>query len=292
MPDTLSGDALNQLTTRIREDARLGRLQLPTLPDVAFKIRRALEDEEQNAYRIARIVQLDPALSARLLQVANSARYLGSTKVSDVREAIARLGLVATRNLAVALSLHHVFRCSQPGLRRYLVDLWKDSCRVAAVANVLAAITPGLKADLALLGGLTHNIGTLPLAPYLQDFPELQRDTDALDLILGRLRSRLGSALLRHWGFDEQLIPIPQEADDWLRDSGSEQPDYVDVVLVSRVHARFGQKGGSAMLRSLGTMPAFQKFPISRLGPDASIQLIQEAQGEIGAMMHLLRGSE
>ncbi len=290
MPEPLSGDALNRLTARIRADARLGRLQLPTLPDVALKIRRALDDESQNAARIARIVQLDPALSARLLQVANSARYLGTHKVSEVREAVTRLGLDATRSLATALTLHQTFSCRDPMLRRQMTALWKESCRVAAVANVLAAVTPGLKSDLALLGGLLHNVGTLPLLPYLKEFPTLLESPDTLDLMVGRLRSRLGSALLRHWQFDEALIPIPEEADDWLRDSGQDAPDYVDVILVARIHALFGQQKGSTMLRSLGSMPAFQKFPISRLGPDASIQLIEEAQEEIGSMMHLLQG--
>ncbi len=281
--------ALNNLQERIRADIKVGRLKLPALPHVAGRIRQALAVEEQSAQQIARVVQLDPALSARLLQVANSARYPGTQKVTNVRDAVARLGLETTRNLATALSLHSAFEAKDERAKRYLETVWRESCRVAAIGNVLASVTPPLVPDQALLGGLVHNIGALPLVPYLSEAPALLDDPRTMDLLLGRLQARLGSALLKHWGFDPQLVPIPEQADDWMRESEG-KPDYVDVVLVARVHAMFGAKKGNSLVRSLDSMPAFRKFPLSRLGAGASVQLIEEAREEIASMMEILRG--
>lgn len=285
----MSTEALAKLRKQIIEDYRTGKLKLPSQPEIALRIRQALNNERHSANQLSRIVQLDPALAARLLQIANSARYFGSSKLSSCRDAIARLGLPATRNLATSLAMHNAFNFKQPQVKKYLDEVWRQSYHVAAIAHVLGAITPGIKQDQAMLGGLVHNIGVLPLLPYLGETPELVEDPATMDLVIGRMKGQLGTLLLRHWQFDESLVSIPQEADNWLRDH--EGPaDYVDIVLVSRIHSQFGGKKGGAMLQSLRDMPAFQKLPISRFGPDASIQLIEEANEEIGMLKQLLRG--
>ncbi len=96
-----STTTISELIGRVKKDARIGGIRLPTLPDVAVKVRRMLESEDHDIGQIVRIVQLDPSLTARLLQVANSPRYLGTRSVANVRDAIARLGMRTTRSLFV-----------------------------------------------------------------------------------------------------------------------------------------------------------------------------------------------
>ena len=71
------------LLNHILKEYRAGKLKVPGLPEVANKIQAAIRDPNVNATKISKIIQLDPALTARLIQVANSPFYRGSAKVED-----------------------------------------------------------------------------------------------------------------------------------------------------------------------------------------------------------------
>ena len=118
--------------------------------------------EDRSLGEVARVVQLDPALAARLVQIANSPRYRTGHSVKDCLGAVTRLGIEATRNLATSLALRSVYPGDSAAARDYLKETWLESCRVGAVCHVLASVTPGLRPDRALLAGLVHNIGVLP----------------------------------------------------------------------------------------------------------------------------------
>ncbi|MEM7292001.1 MAG: HDOD domain-containing protein, partial [Pseudomonadota bacterium] len=79
------------------------KIELPNLPEVAWKVREAMVDPDISIEDIALIVQNDPAISARLVQVANSALYRGLTKVENLRMVVGRLGLKATQNLVTMI---------------------------------------------------------------------------------------------------------------------------------------------------------------------------------------------
>ncbi len=73
------------------QDLESGHLQLPTLPEVALRVRDVVDDEDANAGQIADIIGQDAALSARLLQVANSPLYRGRQEIDRLSMVIARL---------------------------------------------------------------------------------------------------------------------------------------------------------------------------------------------------------
>jgi len=75
---------------------------------------------------------------------------------------------------------------------------------------------------------------------------------------------------------------------DWMRNTG-EKADYADIVLVAKVHSLFG-KEESTSVPPLTEMPAFQKLPLSHLGPGGSIELLNQAQGEVDAILKILNG--
>lgn len=279
-------EGLKGLHQQIISDYRQGRIALPSMPEVAFRLREAVRDERFNFDQLGKLVQLDPALSSRLIQIANSPRYRGSHKVDSCRDAISRLGISATSNLATSLALSNVFQTRQPRLQQAMKAAWQHGSRVAAVSHVLASVTPGLKPERAMLVGLVHNIGTLPLLRYLEAYPDLLERAGLVEQLLQRLQGKLGGLLLRHWGFSEEIAAVPEHAEDWFYDNGG-KADYVDIVLVARVHALFGQPG--AELPALQEMPSYSKLPISRFGADASIQLIEEANEEIGILMQMLQ---
>lgn len=277
------------LLRRIIGDVKSGRLRLPSLPDVAIKIRATVHDPRRSSADIARVVQFDPGLAARLIQIANSPLYRGARKFDNCHSAITRIGLAAVRNLVTAFTLHNMFEARTPLLRARLQETWQHSCRVAAISSVLARITQGLDPDRALLAGLIHDIGVLPLLRYIEAEGWSGNDLDALrlDTLITRLRAALGCFVLKTWQFEPELAAIPAQAEDVSRDSGP-CADYGDIVLVAHVHSQFGQGGYAGP--PLPELKAFRKLSISRLGPGCSLELLNQSQQEIGEVLHILQG--
>jgi len=274
------------LIQRIIADAKSGRLQLPSLPDLAFKVRTAVNDPRRSIADIARLIQFDPALAARLIQIANSPLYRGTKKFDNCHSAITRMGIPSARNLVVSFTLRNVFQAGTPALRERLQRIWQHSCRVAAISSVLARLTPGLDPDRALLAGLVHDIGILPLLHYLETM-QMPLEPARLDSMIGRLRGALGTFVLKTWQFEDDIAGIPAQAEAWDR-SGAEAIDYVDIVQVAHVHSQFGQGGYSGP--PLTELKAFQKLSISRLGPGFSIELLSQSQQEINEVLSILQG--
>src|SRR5688572_26446005 len=79
-------------------EATAGRIEIPSFPDVALQIRRVLSDDDCDTGTVARIASAEPALAARLLQMANSvALNPGRSKVTELRSAISRIGFSQVR---------------------------------------------------------------------------------------------------------------------------------------------------------------------------------------------------
>lgn len=280
-------DAAEFLFKKISQEQEQGKLVLPSLPELAIKIRDAVNADQQSAAQIARLVQLDPNIAARLVQIANSAAYVGTTPAGDCQQAIMRLGMKVTRDIVTCLITHNVFSSPNPAVKPYLTSLWRHSAHVAAISYVLAQVTPGLHPDKALLAGLVHDIGVLPVLHYAAKHNEQQFDSQLLDKVSVRLRAPLGRKILEAWQFDESLLDVPEQAENWLRDHG-EDIDYSDLVIVAQLLS-FQGTSCEAKVPGLGDVPAFNKLTIARLGPDASIQVLEEAREDINRVMSWLK---
>src|SRR5690554_1285282 len=108
MPLETAEPLQNPLLQICYQEMRAKTLVLPTLPDISLKIRKAINDERANNSKIARIVQIDPAITARLIHVANSPIYHGRKKIESCPEALTRLGLRAAQHLITTFCLKTV----------------------------------------------------------------------------------------------------------------------------------------------------------------------------------------
>lgn len=278
----------DRIFTRILADLGSDRLVLPSLPDVALRVTKAIRDERRKAADVARIVQTDLSIAGRLMQVANSPLYRGVKPVSSLQAAITRLGLSVTRNLVVSFAMRQVFKGGSPVIRRRIDALWAHSTQVAAISFVLAQVALKFDPDRAMLAGLVHDIGVLPVLLYADHEPDLVAEPERLDELVGQLRGPVGARVLQSWRFDDDLIRVAVEAEEWFRNPGPE-PDYCDLVLIAQIHSLFG-KTGLHFAPRLEDLPAFDKFSIFTLGPDSSIELLREAREDISEMEQLLRG--
>jgi len=276
---------VQDLVNSIQDDFKAGKLKVPSLPEVAIKINKYVGDPDANMANMAKIIQLDPALTAKLLQAANSALYGKSGQVADCRTAIARLGMETTRNMVMSFALGQTFNQGSAVVKDIARSIWNKSSEVAAISYVLARVTMGMIPDKALLAGLVHNIGAIPILRYVADYPELRKNRVMINDLISRLSSKLGSMVLRQWSFDKDLIEVPGQ----LLNSNynpDEQINYVDIVIVSNVHSQFGKD--DQVGPNLHEVASFKKLPLFQIGPDASIELLYEAKEEINSLTRML----
>lgn len=210
-----------------------GKLELPTLPDVALKIRELIDDPNVSAEQLVNLLAADPVISAHIIKAANSAAA-GGMRVDTLRAAIARLGYRMLRNLVISVTVNNLFKASSPVIDQYLRRMWEHSRIVAATSFVLALKQRHLKPEQAMLAGMVHNLGALPLCIYADRFhPRLEQD--ALEELIRRFSTRVGVALLNNWHFPQEIIDVVAGYENLQRSNESGTADYTDVVTIANL---------------------------------------------------------
>lgn len=220
----------------ILEELDNGTLVLPTLPEVALRVRDVVDEPDVTAKQLADIITTDAALSTRLIKVANSALYRGRIPTETVQMAVSRLGLTMVRNLVISLVMEQMFQATSNRLDKRLHELWEHSTEVAAASQIIASKHRGIKNDEAMLAGLIHSIGVLPILIKAEEVPDLFNDSAMLDEVIENLHTKIGKSILESWDFPENLVAVAAEYNnyDWDSENG---PDLVDVVQVAVIQS-------------------------------------------------------
>lgn len=277
---------LKHLKQELTKAFKSGEIELPSMPNLLFKIRQSLYEKDNSAAEIGQMMYLDPALAARVIRIANSSMYTGQQPVNDCQAAISRLGISVVQNLVTGIVLRNAYSFKKnPKAQKLVKQAWQQSCRVGALSHVLAGVTVGVRPDKAMLAGLIHNIGVLPLLNYILQFPEVDINPKLLNQVISGYQGKLGTMLLTKWQFDPEYIYIPELTGQPAYDSDSDEATLTDVVVVARMHLMQEKMEHDKFVERLCAMPSYQKMSISKLGPDASLQLIEEADEEINRLM-------
>ncbi len=277
----------NQVFNDIKWLLDEGKLQLPALPDIALRVKKAIDEQDLEIDDIAKIIQSDIPLAGRIIQIANSPMYRGGRSVQHCSDAISRIGLNVTRNLVTSFALKRLFTAKNSKIRRQTESVWNHSVKVAAISFVLARISLGFDPDRAMLAGIVHDIGVLPFLAYMENHADqLGVDENTQTELLAQLRGPLGELILLDWGIDDAFLMVAREAEQWQRNP-SPEPDLCDIVLIAQIHASFSDKNIKDR-PVLDQVPAFKKFPVFSLGPSSSIELLEEASDEIAQIKRIL----
>jgi len=243
------------------------RLTLPTLPEVAIRVRNAVERENSTAKQVAEIIATDAALSARMLQVANSPLYRGRIPIDNLQLAVARLGVRLVRSLVISIIMQQIFQPTHDLLDKKFRQVWEESVQIAAFSRVLAKDYTHLDNEQAMLGGLIHNIGALPVLAMAENYDELLENSAELDRVILALSPPIGSRILKQWDFPESLVLVTEHFNDLSYCNGG-PVDYAEIVLVARVQALAGTPSGID-ISHWGEIPAFAK-----VGLEPEVQII------------------
>ncbi|SEQ02535.1 HD-like signal output (HDOD) domain, no enzymatic activity [Solimonas aquatica] len=245
----------------VAEALAADRLVLPSLPEVALHVRELTLRDNVTVPLLAAAVHKDPATAARLIQVANSAAARGGRHVENVRQAITRLGLEMTRLLVCGLAVEQMFKRGSSGMEYRLRYIWEQSLEVAAGAQALAAYQGSLNPEMAMLAGLIHHIGALPILRLAENRPESIRFEADIDDVVDNLGPRIGTMVLRAWHFPAELAQLPELWPQFSR--RHEGPaDYVDLIQVALLQSRAGNGYPWNEVERIG-VPAYDKLGVT-----------------------------
>jgi len=263
---------------QLLEDLENDRLVLPTLPEVALKVRDTLENEDSSLLDVAKVITSDAALSARMIQVSNSPLLRAANPIETVEAAVTRMGSNMIQNLVTSMVMEQMFQATSDVTDKRLRKIWEHSTEVAAISHALASQFTKLQPEQAMLAGLVHDIGALPILSRAEDYPDLLDDEATLDRIIRSVHTTIGAEILRKWNFPEELIAVAEEHEDLDRVSKN-GADYVDVVIVANLQSLIDTNHPHAKVE-WATVPAFEKLGLQT---DVSIVDMDETNANIEA---------
>lgn len=269
----------------IREDLENDRLICPSLPDVAVRVRKVLEDPDASGADIAKVIRTDPALSAQVLRVANSAYYRGASPAKDLNAAVVRLGEDVVHHIVRLLVVAQLYRAeARAAITKHLQRLWQHSTLVASISEVLAQRYTVLQPEVAVLAGLIHDIGVLPVLVRAQKVEAIMADERILQRLLAELHPQTGRVVLQKWHFPEDLIAVAAEHENFERRS-SDLADYVDLIQVANLLCYSGSDHPLAELDPAG-LAATEKLGAS---PEELEDILRYASAEVAGLRALLQ---
>jgi len=186
--------------------------ELPTLPVVVPKLLSLTDNEKSSASDITEVISRDPALTSKILKVANSAYYGFPQEITDVKRAVALLGFNIVRSLALSIGVMRSMPSGKKSPYFSEEDLWLHSLAVATLMSELGdKFGKGDDYEHSFVIGLLHDIGKIVLDQFFSDlFHKTLEETHDLGKqaahvaerkIIGFDHGEIGAMLLERWKF-------------------------------------------------------------------------------------------
>lgn len=189
--------------------------KLASLPDIVFKINNILDSEDCTSKKVAALIELDPALSSKLLKIANSSLYGFAGEISNIERAVNLVDTKEIRDLVYSVYTVKAFE----GIPNELIDMecfWRHSIYSALIARALSDKYGLFRNASVFTAGLLHDIGQLALYHH---FPDESRQAleHSVDVnhgmsphlseseVLGFNHSQVGYELAKLWNFPDSL---------------------------------------------------------------------------------------
>jgi HD-like signal output (HDOD) protein len=254
-------------------------LELPSFPEVALRVRKALGHAEISIDAVVRMVSAEPSLAVRLLQLANSvALNPHGQRITTLRAAITRIGFNLARSATIAFAMSQMRRAEAwRHLDRRFRELWEQSAALAAIAHALAARVPGVVADQAMLAGMLTSVGRLFVLTRLSRFPLLLNSPEHHSEMQCRWQGSVARAILSHWDMSPEIVVAACEFER-AASRGEGTADIGDVLYVAKNLA--------------STQDVLRTAPARRLGLDADqhAELINGSREGIDSLRAALCG--
>jgi putative nucleotidyltransferase with HDIG domain len=220
------GRALSDIVVRRMQE---NRLQVPTMPLVALKALDVLRDPSATFATIAKVIEQDPVIAARILRVVNSAAYSRRQTVTTIEQAVSQIGVKPLRILLVELAACQIFTSRSAGIRQKFKLIWEHCLAVGMLARDLAELVSSrVEPDVAYLGGLLHDLGKPIVAGLLLEAE--RKLVEELDVpwmtetlwqkTVAEAHRGVGAALASGWRLPSAVVEAIEHCDSYDRAAG------------------------------------------------------------------------
>jgi len=209
-------DRIAAVTQSLGDALSRREIAIPIPRGIAGTLSGLLSREDIQFSELARIIEKDLSLTAKLLNLANSSFYSGIVRAKTIEQAVSRIGLVGVKNLLMTIILKEVFTVKTKYLSAEIKMNWRHSLACGICAKKIAEKTGRLFfAQDAYLLGLLHDLGVVAILNILsalyKENEDLQLSTpELLDMLYG-MHAAAGATVLRRLNFNEKLCSMVEQ---------------------------------------------------------------------------------
>ncbi len=228
--------------TDISKVLDLDNKKMPSFPQVAAKLLKAFKDDTASLEDLAKIIETDPGLSIRILEIVNSAYYGLGRKITALSEAMVYLGLNEIKKLAIEMTVFDkLFKPGQDSDFDRLL-FWRHCLSVAVLSSLIAKETQYPEPEEAYIAGLIHDLGKIFLdvrgiKNYGEFILQLTASTDQViekeRSFIGMGHDDVGAYLCSVWKLPEKLTQVVKYHHQSFDHLGLAEEDKQLIAIVS-----------------------------------------------------------
>lgn len=277
----LASDESFTFVRALANELSTGKVELPGFPEIAARVHQVLSDDNVRVERVVRVVGSEPVLSSQLLVIANSVAFSpAGNQISELRTAIARVGLNTVRTATIAFAVRQLRAAEEvKSIAAELDALWKRTVLVSSLCYVLARRKTRIVPDTALLTGLLQGVGRLYILTRATRYPALFTNPAMYQAIERDWHLSIATALLENWCVSEEIVQAVRECEDYARESRG-PVNLTDVLIAATLIAVHGSQPELLEAR-LQSVKAAARLELTS---EICRQITEESAAEIAAL--------
>jgi HD-like signal output (HDOD) protein len=254
MTDTNLQALFQEVLDRVLKDD----LRLPSMPDVAMKVRSAISKDSTTGDTLTAIIAKDPSLTAYLVQAASSPVYRRASPPKTLSEVVGLLGFAATNSLVMIHCTRNMIEIKSAASRKLFNHTWERLVVKTSVASFLAQQLKYRPVDQVQMAMLLTEVGSLSVLSAMLDTSEIP-DSDIYFQMCRQYSKQIGCAALTKWGVDRSIIDVLNDCGQW-KQTWYEELNLLDIANLA-LYYTVQMTTENPTLPDLNTLAAYKKIP-------------------------------
>jgi HD-like signal output (HDOD) protein len=264
-----------------KEELQMNRVRLPSLSRSAARVHRLVAGEKVGENELVSAISMDPAITAKLLKMANSSLFNLEDEVKDFRGIVGRLGTYSTREIAACFAFRDVYKNTIPELVKLLEEQVLEARQVSALAEAIAEVTNNFDPEVAAMAGLLHNVGVLPIFSYSMQNVAYAMNPKLVIRAIEKMGPKAGALLAKKWRFSEDIVRSIEHSNDWSYVQEGES-DLVSIILTAKYHYLLSRTG-LRTLPKVRDVPSINTATNGKFDEKFSLRILDRAKGLMNA---------
>jgi HD-like signal output (HDOD) protein len=275
----LHGLYQNVLDQVLKEDVRL-----PSMPDVAMKVRSAISIDSTSNETLTTIIARDPGLTAYLVRAASSPIYRRSAAPKTLSEVVGLLGFAATNSLVMIYSTRNMVEIKTEAAKKLFNHTWERLVVKTSVASFLAQQLKYRPVDQVQMAMLLTEVGSLAVLSAMLGTSETP-DSAIYFQMCRQYSKQIGCAALAKWGVDQTIINVLSDCGNWDK-TWDDKLNLLDIANLA-LYYTVRLTAENPELPDLESLAAYQKIPekLNACSEPNWLDLVADNNDEIQAII-------